>query len=79
MAPVVTSEDHAPVAAAVMITHHVQDLPAELTCTKRVLSAVYAFTVRGRRRPRVELKAGVVTTKELSGAGVVASAELSEA
>ena len=57
-------EDHAPnVAAAAMITPHVQSLPAELTCTKRVLSTIYAFTVRGRRRPRVELKAGVVATK----------------
>ena len=57
-------EDRAPnVAAAAMITPHVQSLPAELTCTKRVLSAVYVFAVRGRRRPRVELMAGVVATK----------------
>ena len=53
-------EDRAPAA---MITPHVQSLPAELTCTKRVLSAVYVFAVRGRRRPRVELKTGVVATK----------------
>ena len=57
-------EDHAPnVAGAAMITPHVQSPTAELTCTKRVLSAIYAFAVRGRRRPRVELKAGVVATK----------------
>ena len=58
-----TSEDHAPnVAAAAMITPHVQNFPAELTCTKRVLIAAYVF-YSGRRRPRVELKAGVVATK----------------
>ena len=63
-APIVTMEDRAPnVAAAAMITPHVQSLPAELACTKRVLSAVYVFAVRGRRRPRVELMAGVVATK----------------
>ena len=57
-------EDRAPNgAAAAMITPHVQSLPAELTCTKRVLSAVYVFAVRGRRRPRVELEAEVVATK----------------
>ena len=37
-------EDRAPnVAAAAMITPHVQNLPAELTCTKRVLSAVIMY------------------------------------
>ena len=57
-------EDRAPnVAAAAMVTPHVQSLPAELTCTKRVLSAVDVFAVRGRRRPRVELVAGVVATE----------------
>ena len=57
-------EDRAPnVAARAMITPHVQCLPAELTSTKRVLSAVYVFAVRGRRRPRVEFMGGVLATK----------------
>ena len=51
------------VAAAAMITTQVQNLPAKLTCAKRVLSSVYVFAARGSRRPRVELMAGVVATK----------------
>ena len=63
-APIVTMKDRAPnVAAAAMITTQVQNLPAKLTCAKRVLSSVYVFAARGSRRPRVELMAGVVATK----------------